>query len=156
MILQLEHYFYWHELRSGEHDNSKTSFFMKANRLIISLVCLFIGIAAFAQNEVLVPRYKLFPTNNMWIFLKLDTANGSINMVEYDTNNKNSKEVPMLNNQIEANEEATPGRFNLVATENIWTFILIDQVDGRTWQFHWSSNGKCRITPLATQTAQGN
>ena len=121
---------------------------MKVNRLIVTIICLWIGIAAFAQTEVQVPRYKMFPTNNMWIFLKLDTANGSINMVKYDTNVKNSKEVPMLNNQIEANEEAIPGRFNLVATDNIWTFILIDQLNGRTWQFQWSSNGKSKIVPI--------
>ncbi len=122
---------------------------MNANRLIISLVCLFIGIAAFAQqSEVLVPRYKLYPTCNMWTFLKLDTSNGSINMVKFDTNVKNSKEMPVLDQLTEADDNAIPGRFNLVATDNIWTFILIDQLDGRTWQFQWSSDGKSKIVPI--------
>ena len=58
---------------------------MKANRIIVALVCLLIGLTACAQSNstgtkagkqtgVLVPGYKLFPTTNMWIFLKLDTS----------------------------------------------------------------------------------
>ena len=35
------------------------------------------------QTEVLVPGYKLFPTTNMWIFLKLDTSQGLVRMVQY-------------------------------------------------------------------------
>ena len=58
---------------------------MKTNRIIITLLCFMLGLAACAQTpsasskvvkqtEVLVPGYKLFPTTNMWIFLKLDTS----------------------------------------------------------------------------------
>jgi len=32
------------------------------------------------------------------------------------------------------------GRFTLIPTENIWTFILPDQVDGRTWYVQWGEN----------------
>ena len=78
---------------------------MKANRLIVALVCLFIGFTACAQSnstgakagkqtEVLVPGFKLFPTTNMW------------------------------------------------------TFIMLDEVDGRTWQVQWSTDGKEGIVPI--------
>ena len=65
---------------------------MKTNRIIITLICFMLGFAACAQTpsasskagkqtEVLVPGYKLFPTTNMWIFLKLDTSKGLVSMV---------------------------------------------------------------------------
>lgn len=49
---------------------------MKANRIIVALICLYFGLTACAQTssagaragkqtEVLVPGYKLFPTTNM-------------------------------------------------------------------------------------------
>lgn len=45
-------------------------------------------------------------------------------------------------------EDAIPGRFNLYSTQNMWTFILLDQVDGRTWQVQWSTSGKEGIVPI--------
>ena len=79
---------------------------MKTNRLIISLICLMLGFAACAQTpsasskagkqaEVLVPGYKLFPTTNMWIFLKLDTSKGLVRMVQYSMEDKNRLEAPI-------------------------------------------------------------
>ena len=36
------------------------------------------------------------------------------------------------------------GRFTLYPTDNIWTFILLDQVDGNTWQVQWSNEEEKR------------
>ena len=118
---------------------------MKANRLIVALVCLFIGFTACAQSnstgakagkqtEVLVPGYKLFPTTNMWIFLKLDTSQGLVRMVQYSMDEKSRMEVPINYLPLASGDDAIPGIFNLYATQNMWTFIMLDEVDGRTWQ----------------------
>lgn len=132
---------------------------MKANRIIVALICLFIGLTACAQTssagakagkqtEVLAPGYKLFPTTNMWIFLKLDTSKGLVKMVQYSMEDKNRLEAPINYLPLATGEDAIPGRFNLYATQNMWTFILLDQIDGRTWQVQWSLDGKEGIVPI--------
>lgn len=129
-------------------------------RILITLICAFIGIAAFAQGstvtesakrtEVLVPCYKLFPTTNMWIFLKLDTSKGLIKMVQYSMEDKNRLEAAINYLPLASGDDAIPGRFNLYPTQNMWTFILLDEVDGRTWQVQWSLDGKEGIVPINT------
>lgn len=132
---------------------------MKANRIIVALICLFIGLTACAQTssagakagkqtEVLVPGYKLFPTTNMWIFLKLDTSKGLVKMVQYSMEDKNRLEAPINYLPLASGEDAIPGRFNLYDTQNMWTFILLDEVDGRTWQVQWPLDGKEGIVPI--------
>ena len=40
-------------------------------------------------------------------------------------------------------------RFTLYPTQNIYTFILLDQFDGRAWQVQWSIDPENRgITPI--------
>lgn len=132
---------------------------MKTYRLVITVLCLLIGLASFAQTpsatpkagtkaEVLVPGYKLFPTTNMWIFLKLDTSTGLVKMVQYsmEENERLERSINFL--PLASGEDAIPGRFNLYSTQNMWTFILLDQVDGRTWQVQWSTSGKEGIVPI--------
>lgn len=132
---------------------------MKAKSILIALTCLLISIGACAQNntattktgkqtEVLVPGYKLFPTTNMWIFLKLDTSQGLVKMVQYSMDEKNRFEVPINYLPLASGADAIPGRFNLYATQIMWTFILLDEVDGRTWQVQWSTDGKEGIVPI--------
>ncbi|MBK7869162.1 MAG: hypothetical protein IPJ74_00060 [Saprospiraceae bacterium] len=86
--------------------------------------------------------YRLFPTQNMWTFIKLNTRNGRMWQVQYDVKGDNRLEarlslVPLVTKEKEAN-----GRFTLYPTQNIYTFILLDQLDGRTWQVQWSIDPK--------------
>ncbi|MCQ2053435.1 MAG: hypothetical protein MJZ03_05855 [archaeon] len=37
-------------------------------------------------------------------------------------------------------ENAKNGRFTLYATNNIYTFIMLDQVSGKLWQVQWGNN----------------
>ena len=40
-------------------------------------------------------------------------------------------------------------RFTLYPTQNIYTFILLDQIEGKTWQVQWSSDRENRaILPI--------
>ena len=136
---------------------------MKTNRIIITLLCFMLGLAACAQTpsasskvvkqtEVLVPGYKLFPTTNMWIFLKLDTSKGLVSMVQYSMEDKNRLEAPINYQPLASGTDAIPGRFNLYPTQNMWTFILLDEVDGRTWQVQWSTDGKECIVPINAES----
>jgi hypothetical protein len=43
-------------------------------------------------------------------------------------------------NEIDLSNEIkqTSGRFTLYSTQNMYNFILLDQIDGRSWQVQWS------------------
>ena len=132
---------------------------MKHHRLILTLAGILLCCAAFGQRppvaagaaertEVFIPRFKLFPTTNMWIFLKLDTSNGKVWMVQYGMEEKDRLEAPVNLLPLVYSRDPTPGRFTLYPTETMWTFILLDQTDGRTWQVQWSLDGKEGLVPI--------
>ena len=100
---------------------------------------------------VVVPVYKLYPTTNNWNFLKLNTADGRIWIVQYTINDDNNRFAVALNKTmlLPAGVKPTPGRFALTPTSNIWNFILLDQVDGRQWQVQWGLKSENYIvTPI--------
>jgi hypothetical protein len=83
-------------------------------------------------------RFKLYPTSNMWTFLKLDTRNGKIWQVQWSLDNKNRFEIILSSiPQVDKDEEAN-GRFVLYPTTNTYNFIMLDQVSGKTYQVQWS------------------
>jgi hypothetical protein len=63
--------------------------------------------------------------------------------VQWDTGDKRL-EVPLSYKSLVLPNEEKNGRFFLYPTTNIYNFILIDQIDGRTWQVQWSTEPKER------------
>ena len=158
-------------------------------------------------------RYRLFATKNMYTFIKLDTRNGLMWQVQWNTkigyrfetelnenkfarsvreitelyiekykedsaywikrkeewNKKKSdttlneedfiykteeelaiwyKPKPLeesIKRALEIYEIERNGRFFLYPTENIYNFLLLDQIDGRTWQVQWSTEESKRL-----------
>lgn len=41
--------------------------------------------------------------------------------------------------------DSKDGRFELFPTTNIYTFLLLDKIDGRTWQVQWSTEKENRL-----------
>ena len=94
-------------------------------------------------------RYQLFPTENIWTFLKLDTSNGKIWQVQYSVNNDYRGEVVLNSQALVEGAAAKNGRFTLYPTKNMFNFILLDQKDGRTWQVQWSvEEGNRMVIPI--------
>ncbi len=96
-----------------------------------------------------VITYRLFPTQNTFTFIKLNTRNGQMWQVQFDIK-ENRRFVTNLSSEIlvTADKEVND-RFTLYPTQNIYTFILLDQLDGRTWQVQWSIDPKNRgIIPI--------
>ncbi len=91
------------------------------------------------DNSNLV-RFKLYPTQNMWTFIELDTQTGLMWQVQYSTKGSSYRFSTPLNHVelLGYGNEATNGRFELYPTQNNWNFILLDQINGRTWQVQWS------------------
>lgn len=89
-----------------------------------------------------IARYKLYKTENIYNLLKLDTATGQIEQLQWSLDDDkegtmviNAEDLSLLHKQ--------PGTFELYATNNMFQFILLDKVYGRTWHVQWGvSSGK--------------
>ena len=128
--------------------------------IISSLIVLFASLTSVAQDQVVkndvapnkttqkyheIAVYKLFPTENMWTFIKLNTRNGKMWQVQYDVEGDNRLEtflnvLPLVKEKDEVN-----GRFTLYPTQNMYTFILLDQINGKVWQTQWSFEFENRL-----------
>jgi hypothetical protein len=82
-------------------------------------------------------NFRLFQTNNIWNFLKLDTRSGVITQVQYSLEG-NRMEFELNPTPLVHSSEQKPGRFFLYPTENTYNFILLDQISGKCWQVQWS------------------
>lgn len=114
-----------------------------------SLILVLIALTSYAQNQVKDTTkssyeqkqiedtalvYKLYPTSNMWTFIKLDTRNGRLWQVQYHTESKKRFQSILNTYSRVTPENESNERFALYPTQNINTFILLDQMDGRIWQ----------------------
>jgi hypothetical protein len=100
------------------------------------------GVSAQTHDVV---AFQLFPTQNMWTFLKLNTRNGQIWQVQYDIEGDNRFEVYLNFVPLVSVDKQVNGRFTLYSTQNIYTFILLDQLDGKMWQVQWSMEAMNRV-----------
>lgn len=88
--------------------------------------------------------YQLYPTENMYTFLKLDTRNGRIWQVQYSMDEDRFETflnlIPLVSDEDESN-----GRFELFPTQNMYTFILLDRINGEVYQIQWSQEYSNRL-----------
>ena len=82
--------------------------------------------------------YRLFPTQNMWTFIKLNTRNGQMWQVQYNMDSDKRFVTNLSSEILVSSGNELDDRFTLYPTQNIYTFILLDQLDGKTWQVQWS------------------
>jgi len=92
-----------------------------------------------------VARYKLYSTTNMWTFLKLDTRNGRIWQVQWSFEKDKRFETVLSLYSIVCKDEEINGRFILYPTTNNYNFIMLDQINGKTYQVQWSQDPYERI-----------
>ena len=97
-----------------------------------------ISLTAFSQNNLTTEiqktdkeftpnavAYRLFPTQNMWTFIKLNTRNGKMWQVQYDTKANNRHETYLNFESLVTTENEGNDRFTLYPTQNIYTFIIL-------------------------------
>jgi hypothetical protein len=82
--------------------------------------------------------YKLFPTTNIWTFIKLNTRTGQLWQVQFHTEDEKRFETTLNLTTRVTPENEINDRFTLYPTQNTYNFILLDQIDGRMWQVQWS------------------
>lgn len=129
-------------------------------KILFLLVCVLMSSFAFAQKEqrealrdsiladialkvsnleykmTMPERYKLYKTENLYILLKLDTATGQIEQLQWSLKDEeegtwsiNKEDLSIMGKE--------PGTFELYPTNNMYQFILLDKVIGRTWHVQW-------------------
>lgn len=74
----------------------------------------------------------------MWTFIKLNTRNGKMWQVQCDIEEDNRQETFLNVLPLVSVDDEVNGRFTLYATQNVFTFILLDQINGKMWQVQWS------------------
>ena len=100
-------------------------------------------------KEIQGVNFRLFPTTNMWTFIKLDTRNGLLWQVQYSLNPENRMVTYLNLDRLASVNEEHKDRFTLYPTQNMYNFILLDQVNGKTWQVQWSTEYANRgISPI--------
>lgn len=93
-----------------------------------------------------IERFKLFPTQNMWTFIKLDTQTGQMWQVQYSLKSEKERfEYDLNSHSLVTNGKKVNGRFELYPTQNIYNFILLDRIDGQVWQVQWSFDAENRL-----------
>ena len=123
-------------------------------KLFFIVIIALTTISIFSQSTSEAPNqnistdsnltYRLFSTRNMYTFIKLNTKNGQMWQVQWDTKS-NQLETPLSLITLVTKEEEKNGRFFLYPTTNIYNFILLDQIDGRVWQVQWNIEEKDRM-----------
>jgi hypothetical protein len=99
--------------------------------VIISTIFLVSCFDTSFQNET--ENYRLFPTQNMWNFIELDTVTGKMWQIQFVVQGDNRGGVVLSDIDLLEGRKRVPGRFT-----------LHDQVDGRTWQAQWSLEAENR------------
>lgn len=80
-------------------------------------------------------RYKLYPTENLYTFLQLDTKTGIIKQLQWSLDSE--EEGTWTINETSLTNSNTTGNFELYPTKNMYQFILLDKKDGRLWHVQW-------------------
>lgn len=129
------------------------SFLPQKRIFIIVIISLFFKTSAYAQDrdsvlQVIssrlddisyqigwINRYKLYKTENVYTFLKLDTRTGYIDQVQWSLDESKEFTVPI--NSIILSTSGTCGTFELIPTQNMYQFILLDKEQGRMWHVQW-------------------
>ncbi len=121
--------------------------------LLLTTTIVFGSTAVLGQDSDTLPeptqnpsaQYRMFRTKNIYTLLKLDTRSGLVWQVQWGES-KDRVVLPINVNPRVTNGEL--GRFTLYPTNNIYTFILLDQQDGRVWQVQWSWDHDRFIAPI--------
>ena len=87
------------------------------------------------QNSI--GRYKIYPTENIYTSLLLDTATGEVDAIQIGLGDDKSIQYvvsePVLGNHI----IPINGVFELYPTKNMYNFILLDTSSGTAYQVQW-------------------
>lgn len=82
-------------------------------------------------------RYKLYPTDNIYTFLQLDTKTGIIEQVQWSLDSDNEGSVFINSEDLTYGFGYGSGSFELYPTKNMYQFLLLDKTTGKKWHIQW-------------------
>lgn len=127
-------------------DKAMKRIFILLSLMILSYLSLAQTIDLPATEYTQDPKanFRLYKTENKYNFIKLDTRTGQMELVQWSLDG--DRMSYRLSNEIltSSYEEQIPGRFTLYATTNMYQFVLLDQIDGRTWHVQWGTDKEYR------------
>lgn len=89
-------------------------------------------------------RFKLYKTENIYNFLKLDSRTGKIYQVQWSLD-KNKEFITTINSENLSNSNSCGSNsFELYPTNNMYQFLLMDKTDGRMWHVQWGMENNNR------------
>ncbi len=91
------------------------------------------------------PTYQLFPTENTWTMLKLNTRNGIVSQLHFTISDNFEGELVINSYSLVMEHEELNGRFTMYPTNNMYNFILLDQINGRAWKVQWNNERNKRF-----------
>lgn len=92
-------------------------------------------------TDVKRDRYKFYPTENVYNFLKLDTHTGRIEQVQWSLDTNKEWSVSINNEDLSL---MFGSLFELYPTQNMYQFLLLDKTNGRAWHVQWGMKYKER------------
>ena len=129
------------------------------------ILLFIIPIFSFAQ-ECKIPKYKVYPTENKEVSLKLDSATGEVWQVEIgvETGEEIASKIDFISNKTDSTFEKVTdfsdvmknfrvtqnGRFELFPTNNIYEFLMVDTILGTTYQVQWHNQQEKRLISAIT------
>ena len=170
---------------------------MKKLILLLLFIPLLVPFFISAQEDI--ERFKLYNTENINLFLKLDTSFGKISLVQYALEDVEAIDIPLHTGKFAYSKEtlkmffedgidlkklysddfktrqlepslqsdlakgltfeeylktqnlAQIGRFELYPTKNIYNFIMLDVINGETYQVQWSFEYEKRFVSRITK-----
>ena len=110
-----------------------------------------VDVPSSTQNPMVA--YRLYPTQNTAFFLRLDTRNGKIDIVQWGTAPGNRFYTTLSDKSLlPSGQDMKPGRFTLYATSHPNILILLDQNNGNAWQVQWGLEpDKCALIQIDKQ-----
>ena len=99
-----------------------------ANRYLMVIFALFLSFGVHAQT------YKFYTTQNIHNQLRLNTKTGEVYQIQDDGQT-------FLVHAATTFSTEQLNRYVLYETQNMWTFILLDQFSGKLWQCQYSVKG---------------
>lgn len=128
---------------------------------VLALYVILLTSPALAWDANVIPEpaqrtdapFRLFRTSNVYTFLKLDTRIGQVWQVQWNGEPRERSVFPI--NVTPLTDGGKPGRFTLYPSSNIFTFILLDQEDGRQWQVQWGTQSSQRFVEEITRQFVG-
>ena len=98
-------------------------------------------------------KYKIYPTDNIYTQLLLDTSTGRIWQVQWSSEDETRfktilNSISLVPDDDGWNDDLPSSRFKLHSTQNTYTFLLLDVTDGRTWQVQWSIDNNRFVNPI--------